>query len=483
MKRLLIVLVVCAVCFGLRAQVLVTYPVPENIPQNNDFSVKVRLQNGVWTDLYEYEVEVDGHNIQKSSMVNFDFEGSVEVAVTCNREEIKSARIRPASFNIPHKIQGNIITFSLTKPVDISVEVNGDIFHNLHIFTNSPETYKPSPNDSSVIYYGPGFHTIKNDTLNIPSHKTLYLAGGAVLNATIFCNNVQDVRVCGRGILYNPLKGVGVNYSQNIQIEDLIFINPTYYTVCCGQSSDIKIKNIRSFSARPWSDGIDFLSCKDIQIDGVFLRNSDDCLAFYGHRWNFYGDCKNVSVQNSTLWADVAHPINIGTHGNPEQGKFEILENMVFKNIDILNHDEPQIDYQGCMAINVSDQNLVRNISFENIRIEDFEQGQLFNLRVTFNKKYATAPGRGIENIYFKDITYSGKNAGISIIEGYSQERSVKNIVFENLIINGKEISNRMAKPGHMKYSDFAKIYEGLFVSEVKYLSSGNDLKIVQNSK
>lgn len=474
---------VCAACVGLRAQELVTYPVPENISHNNDFSVKVRLQSGEWKELYEYEVQVDGHNVQKSSMVNFDFDGAVEVAVTCNREVIKSAHIRPSSLNIPHEIQGNTIIFSLSKPVDISLEVNGDIFHNLHIFTNSPETYKPSPNDSSVIYYGPGFHTVKNDTLNIPGNKTLYLAGGAVLNATIFCNNVQDVRICGRGILYKPLKGVGVNYSQNIQIEDIIFINPTYYTVCCGQSSNIKIKNIRSFSAKPWSDGIDFLCCKDIQIDGVFLRNSDDCLAFYGHRWNFYGDCKNVSVRNSTLWADVAHPINIGTHGNPDPGRAEILEDMVFKNIDILNHDEQQIDYQGCMAINVSDQNLVRNISFENIRVEDFERGQLFNLRVTFNKKYATAPGRGIENIYFKDITYSGKNAGISIIEGYSQERNIKNIIFENLIINGKEISNRMAKPGHMKYSDFAKIYEGLYVSGVEYLSSGKDLKIVQNNK
>ena len=215
------------------------------------------------------------------------------------------------------------------------------------------------------------------------------------------------------------------------------------------------------------------MSCSDVNIDKVFLRNSDDCIALYGHRWDYYGDCRNVTVQNSTLWADVAHPIMVGTHGNPEPGKSEIIENLSFKNIDILNHDEPQINYQGCMTINVSDENLVRNVLFENIRVEDFQQGQLFNLRVTFNKKYALAPGRGIENVLFKNITYTGKTPGISIIEGYSEERGIKNITFENLTINGVEISNRMIKPGHMKFSDFAKIYEGLFVSGVEYVGSG----------
>ena len=62
--------------------------------------------------------------------------------------------------------------------------------------------------------------------------------------------------------------------------------------------------------------------------------------------------------------------------------------------------------------------NLVRNVRFENIRIEDFRQGQLVNLRIFFNKKYCAAPGRGIENVIFKDITYNGENAELSIIAG-----------------------------------------------------------------
>lgn len=94
------------------------------------------------------------------------------------------------------------------------------------------------------------------------------------------------------------------------------------------------------------------MSCSDVMIDDVFLRNSDDCIALYTHRWNYYGDCRNVHVLNSTLWADIAHPINIGTHGNTETGD-EVLEDIVFRNIDILEHDEDDRDYQGCMTINV----------------------------------------------------------------------------------------------------------------------------------
>lgn len=477
MKKIYLLLLFLNCSLILQAQQLITFPASENIPHNDDFTVKVKTAGGKWQDLYEYEALVDMHHVTSSSMVYFDFKGTVEFSITYNRGTIETARIRPLSYGFQPKIEGNTISFSLSKPCNLSVEVNGDIFHNLQIFTNSPETYKPNPKDKSVIYFAPGFHKIKDNVLHVPSGKTVYLAGGAVLNASISCDSVQNVRICGRGIVYNAKDGVGVNYSKNISIEDLIFLNPDHYSVLSGQSNNLTIKNIRSFSSKGWGDGIDLFCNDTVLIDGVFMRNSDDCIAIYGHRWNFYGDCKNVTVQNATLWADVAHPILIGTHGNPEPGKSEVIENIKFNNIDILNHDEPQINYQGCMSINVSDENLARNISFENIRVEDFEQGQLINLRVTYNKKYAKAPGRGIENVLFKNVSYNGKNTNLSIIEGYSLERSIKNIVFEGLKINGVEISPKGINKRHLQYSDFARFYEGLYVEGLVYKSLSEEAK------
>ena len=173
-------------------------------------------------------------------------------------------------------------------------------------------------------------------------------------------------------------------------------------------------------------------------------------------------------MQNSTLWADVAHPIFIGIHGNTENP--EIIEDVTYINIDILDHKEKQVDYQGCLAINGGDNNLIRNIRFENIRIEDFRQGQLVNIRIFFNEKYCTAPGRNIENILFKDISYNGQHAELSMIIGYSEERKVKNIRFENLSINGQVISDDMpAKPAWYKTADMARFFVGEFVEDVTF--------------
>lgn len=473
MRKILMLLFALVNIGNVCSQQLKLYPNPDIIPQNNDFTVRVRIPGGMWQELYAYNVQIDSHKVKNSSMVTFEFDGTVEVEVTSNKQAVQTARIRPLSYQIPHTVIGNKILFTLTQPTNISVEVNKDIFQNLHLFANGPEENVPSDKDPNVVYLKPGTHDI--ETLKLKSNQSLYLAGGAVLKGKILCEKVKNVRIFGRGIVFQPHRGVEITHSSNVSVEDLIFINPTHYTVFGGQSNHLNIKNIRSFSSRGWSDGIDLMSCSDVLIDGVFMRNSDDCIAIYCHRWDYYGDARNIMVQNATLWADVAHPIMLGTHGNPDPEKAEIIENIVFRNIDILNHDEPQIDYQGCMAINVSDENLARNILFENIRVEDFERGQLINLRVTFNKKYAKAPGRGIENVYFRNITYNGSNANISILEGYSEDRSINNVVFENLIINGTEISPAAINPGHMKLSDFARFYEGLYVSGIKYKSSNEN--------
>ena len=472
-RLLLIYLFTIGVIPNVCSQKIRTYLVPEQMVPNSDYSVKVCTAGGRWIDLFEYSVDVDMHYMRKASMVAFDFEGEkVEVLVICNREPVKTVRIRPANENIPCTYSNDSVRFEITRPGNLSVEVNGDIFHNLHIFANSLESDIPSIKDKNLIYIGPGYHTYPKGELRISSGKTVYIAGGAVVNAKLVCDSVQNVRICGRGILYHGERGVEITKSKNVTLEGLIFINPSHYTVYGGQSSGLVIRDIRSFSSKGWADGIDLMSCFNVKVDGVFLRTSDDCIALYCHRWGYYGDCRNVSVTNSVLWADVAHPIMMGTHGNPEPGKAEMLEDITFSNIDILNHDEPQINYQGCIAINVSDQNLARNIRFENIRVDDFEQGQLVNLRVTFNKKYALAPGRGIENIYFKNIQYNGSNSNLSIIEGFDSLRAVRNVTFENLVINVKEISPNLKKPAYMEYTDFARIYKGNYVDGLRFISN-----------
>jgi hypothetical protein len=121
-----------------------TYPVSLTVDysrHNDDYTVRVRKPGGAWQDLYEYNVKVDqvketNHHVEIASMCGFDFSGEVEVSVTSNKSNIQQARIRPLSYGIKPLIKGNTISFMLNEPRNLSVEINGDIFHNLHLFAN-----------------------------------------------------------------------------------------------------------------------------------------------------------------------------------------------------------------------------------------------------------------------------------------------------------------------------------------------------------
>ena len=172
-------------------------------------------------------------------------------------------------------------------------------------------------------------------------------------------------------------------------------------------------------------------------------------------------------MTNSTLWADVAHPIFIGIHGNSD--KMDSIVGLRYDNIDILCQAEPQIDYQGCLAINAGDNNLIKDVVFDNIRIENIMQGCITQIKVGYNQKYCSAPGRGVENVLFRNVRYYGHGGqdglakhepGMSLILGYDSVRTVRNITFEGLKINGKLIYDEMPdKPKWYKTADMANMY------------------------
>jgi hypothetical protein len=425
---------------------LAVYPEPAVVTykkHNNDFTVRVRTPQGPWRDLYEYNVKVDLNAPQNASMVYFDMTGPVEVSVRKNNGTVHEVRVRPSSAGIKVKVAGSIATFTLAEPRKLSVEFDGDRLHNLHILASPLETDRPDPSDPNVVWFGPGMHqpADASDAYQIASNKTVYIAGGALVRGRLVLDHVENVKILGRGIIDEPEQGIEIRHSKAITIDGPIVVNSRHYTVSCGQSSDITIRNLKAFSASPWSDGLDFMSCSQVRVDDVFLRTSDDCIAIYGHRWDYRGDARDYLITHSILWADVAHPINIGLHGEPgEHG--ETLENIRFQNIDILEHDEHDANYRGAMAISDGDDNLVRNVVFDSIRVDDFQEGQLINLRVVFNQKYNTAPGRGIVNILFRNVTYSGANQYVSVIAGYDTARTVRGIRFEHLMINGRMIGN-----------------------------------------
>lgn len=445
LKPLLLILLLIA-GFGTSVQAqLQTYPASlhTGLPHNDDYTVRIRIPGKEWQDLFEYKVQVDLDKPQDATMVQFDMSSPVEVMVKKNNGTVREVAIRPLNNKITYRQIQNAIFFTLDKPQYLSVEFNGDRLHNLHLFANPVEAETYDKEEKGVMYFGPGVHRPKdlpNDQIRVPGNTTVYLAPGAVLKAKLLVDKVENVRIIGRGILDHPVRGIEITDSKNVLIDGITVVNPEHYTVFGGGSADVTIRNLKSFSCKSWSDGIDMMCCRRVLVDNVFLRTGDDCIALYNHRWNWWGGASDITVQNSVLWADVAHPINVGGHGDPDSPSGEVIENLIFRNIDILEHDEDDPMYQGCMTVDCGDKNWVRNVLFENIRIENIQEGRLFYVKVRFNPKYDKQPGNGIENITFRNITYTGVGENPSLIQGLDKDRLVKNITFDHILINGERM-------------------------------------------
>jgi hypothetical protein len=464
---------------GTRLHQVFNYPAPKGAPLKHDYDVFVQPRGSQeWTRVDTYMAKVNAsvgdnrHRVSEISYCVFDFTGDVFVRVISKNRKFKAASIRPDYRGTIANVQNDsTVQFLLFQPENVSVELDGDITNNLLVFTSKPSVSKEEAEKQAKAqgrkfqYYGPGFYD-KEDTIFVASNTTLYLDGGAYLTATFAINDAHDVSILGRGIARpeRGYEGAHVYRSKNVLIDGLVL-----NTCPIGESQNVTLHDVRSISHPSWGDGLNvFGGSSDILFDRVFCRNSDDCTTAYATRKGFKGSTHNITMRNSTLWADVAHPIFIGIHGNAERG--DTIENLRYENIDILGQAEPQVDYQGCLAINCGDNNLVRNVVFDNIRIEQIEQGSIAQVKVGYNQKYCAAPGRGVENVTFRNVRYKGIPPSLSIINGYNDERKVKGITFEGIKINGWLLHDKMeGKPAWYTTADYIPMYVGNHVDNVVF--------------
>ena len=457
-----------------------TYPAPAGAPLKQDYDVFVQPRGSKeWTRIDTYMAKVnasagDGkHKISEISYAFFDFIGDVYVRVVCKRKRFKTARIRPDYRGVIAHVQNDsTVQFLLFQPENVSVEFDGSITDNLLLFTSKPcvsaeEARKGATKAGrNFVYYEPGLYT--DDTIRVASNTTVYLAGGSYFTGTFAIDEAENVSILGRGIARpaRGYEGCHVYRSKNVLVDGLIL-----NTCPVGGSDGVTLHDVRSISHPSWGDGLNVFASSHVLFDRVFCRNSDDCTTAYATRKGFSGSVDNVVMRNSTLWADVAHPIFIGIHGDAE--KMDSITHLRYENIDILGQSEPQIDYQGCLAINCGDNNLVKDVTFDNIRIEQIEEGSLLQVKVGYNAKYCSAPGRGVENVLFRNVRYYGKEPNMSLILGYNEERMVKNVEFVQLKINGKNFYDDMPeKLKWYKTSDLVKMYVNDLVKNITFKKS-----------
>ncbi|KAJ4294222.1 hypothetical protein N0V90_007912 [Kalmusia sp. IMI 367209] len=477
--------------------------VPEGITVSKIFNIQVRVldtrSDSAWSPVTAYTTSVASVNTARNEFDTYPIAIASlsmapkirkEIKVHYNHGSVHAATIRPVALGINTLIEDNTILFTLDQRVDVMLEINNDKWQAVHLLTTEINTKEPTADTEGLWYFGPGvnngsaYSKVHDGVLTVPSDTTIYLARDAFLTAQVHFANSSNASIRGPGFIYRePYFAAGgakprelaggailIERSSCILVENVTSLRSFGFSLPICEGHNIHINNYRSFSSCGNGDGIDLFCCSDVLIEHCFLRNSDDTIAIYGHRWDYYGDTKNVRVRNCTLLPDIAHPIQIGTHGNPQ--KPETFSNIHISGIDILDHHENQLWYQGCIAINAADENLIQDILIEDVRVEKITKGQLFNIRVMKNAMWTTAPGRAIKNLKLRNIVFdntSSPTVNPSLIMGFDESRKVEDVTFENLRIGGQYVHSGMAKPRWYMVEDFVPLFVNEHVGDVVF--------------
>lgn len=437
----------------------------QSLAESDVYTVSVRTPgSSEWQQVPVWNCEVDMHHRSTAAFAEFDMQSPLEVQIRLVKPQAVQAdslppMVRPSERGIACTLaeEGAVVQFRLDRPEYLSVEFGGDRHHNLHLFANPMLTETYSGNEprcinwtgksaqdvfvenARLIYFGPGVHRPKDlpgEDIRIPSNCTVYLAPGSVVQARLVVDHAKNVRIIGRGILDHPLRGVEVTHSENVLIDGITILNPRHYSLFGGNSRHLTIRNVKSFSAGGWTDGFDLMSCAHVKIENVFLRNSDDCLALYNHRWWYWGNTYDIDVRRAVLWCDFAHPVHIGIHGDDRCQKGEKLYDVNIEDSDVLRNTG-----DGILAINCGDKNRIRNIRFDRIRMEGIDRGRLTDLRVVYSGAYNRAPGNFIDKVTFSNITIDEASAAHflpSRIVDFDSFHRVKDYTIENVVYGNR---------------------------------------------
>lgn len=451
------------------------YSMPQNLPGkyvSSDFQIQV---NGVSVPAYNGGSNVWG---SKVSFGTFAFAGSITVTVTADFS-FDTARILPRGSGVSCVKSGNSITFNLSNPQNVTVVFDENFQGKvLHLFAQGPETDIPDAGDTNVIYFQPGYYDYSNQApLVIPSGKTLYLSGGAVLRGRVLVADASNVTICGRGILlddYSSSDGYDsvalvLKRSSNVMVKDLIISrDAASWSAFMWKCSDIQGNNVKIINPKyASSDGFDIANSHDVTFQNMFIRSCDDSIAVKGTGNSGYNPQENpanglpnynITVTNTQLWSDANNAIGIGA-----ETVAGYYDNIHFTNIDIL-HNFDDYTYPDILtersAINICALNAtpISNITFEDIRLEKGKRLIGINMKDDF--WFGSLQGNwswnsSISGITYKNITSYSPGSNEIRIYGRDSAHTISNVILDNVKINGQSVTS--LNDSHFQVNSFAQ--------------------------
>jgi hypothetical protein len=342
-----------------------------------DYKAKV---NGLDCEVYTARVSAmpfnrwwPGHQrpldqTELAAIMSFQADEKVTLSVESARP-FSSAVLRPLSRGIVPKVSGTGVSFSIEKPGQYVLELDGR-HKALHIFVNPVE--KAPEAEKAAWYFGEGIHFPGLIRLN--NGDSVYLDKGAVVYGSLFGRDVRDITISGYGILdgsyeerlfehcYEDFTKGNIKFynSRNIAISGLTLRNSAIWVLNLFGCSDVKIDNIKIVGQwRYNTDGIDVVNSKNVEIKNSFIRSFDDTITLKGIDAYAGRNVTNVHVDNCVLWCGWGRTCEIGLETACKEYK-----DIVFENCDLIHNSTV------CLDIQNGDYADVHDVIFRDLRVE-----------------------------------------------------------------------------------------------------------------
>lgn len=399
-----------------------------------------------------YGVKVNGQSVftyhcRDANYTLLSGEGYLHVEVTV-LFPFKDVKVRPLSLGIKPEAAGSTVKFTVEAPVKVSLEVDGDIRNPLFLLINPLEAEKPAPGTPGLKYFEGGkIHDAGE--LELQEGETLYIDEGAVVYGCIKAVKADNIRICGRGIL-DGSRWEHVNWprkqmvlaiqSEDVTIEGITVVNGPNWHIVPTACKNVTIRDLNVITFTGTGDGIDVVGSEDVTVTGCFVRSNDDCVAIKAV--NYMHDCgmknvHNVTISRCVFWnAEWGNALEVGYETRCDE-----ISGIVFRDCDVIRSEFEGWQSGGTFTIHNGDRAIVRDILYEDIRIEDSRE-KLIDIKILFSR-YSKDFERGqVRDIRFKNIQIVDGPFPVSILQGFDGEHLVKDVTIENLLVHGRRINS-----------------------------------------
>lgn len=452
---------------------------------------------GVSLPLYSVQVNTsqswspNAYKRAESGVALIELDGYAVITVKPDVALDYSSKLRPLSARITPvaDLQENTLTFKIKSAGNYVLEINGDKDNTINFFVTEYGGFGGADGYKNLIYFGAGLHTAANNgyinadgVVTLNSNTLVYLDDGAVVRAKFVAANASAVAIRGRGIIdgsafeRDAVKGtvtvpIDFNYCTDVSLEDFTVLDPAGWCVNFYFIQNSKIDNIKIITSRSNGDGISLQSCKNITVEGCFVRSWDDSLVVKNYpQWSDrskHGATENITFKSCTVWTDLAQSLEIGYETVGEK-----LSGVRFENITILH-----ALHNAAISIHNANNAAVTDIVYEDITIEDAVNPSggagIIDVRILYSETWSsahtvTALG-SINNVLIKNLKVVSAKYPSMTIGGCRDVRSgyESDHVLNGLTIDGFSVGGARPSPEELKISstgyteNFAYITDG----------------------